>query len=169
MNNTITVSISDMKITNNQDVLATYALGSCIGICLYDSYKKVGALGHIMLPTARNEEDAKYKKFRFANTCVPYMVTEMVKLGCNKRTIIAKIAGGATMFKLVNANRANPAGSTFNKIGAQNIEAVKSALVKEGIKIVDEDTGADYARTVFFDTSNGEVTVKSCNKIVKVL
>ena len=169
MINTITVNISDMKMAQGADVLVTYALGSCIGICLYDPVKKIGALGHIMLPVAHNEEDAKTKKFRFANTCIPEMLNQMIKSGCNKRSIVAKIAGGATMFKLVNASNPNTSNSNINRIGSQNIEAVKEGLKNAGIKLVAEDTGADYARTVFFDTDSGKVTVKSCNRQINII
>ena len=45
-----TIGIADMKLTRNQGTLITYALGSCIGICLWDPLLKIGALVHIMLP-----------------------------------------------------------------------------------------------------------------------
>ncbi|NCC87699.1 MAG: chemotaxis protein CheD [Clostridia bacterium] len=169
MNNTITVNISDMKVAQNADTLVTYALGSCIGICFYDPFKKIGALGHIMLPFAHNAEDAKNKKHRFADTCIPEMINEMVKLGCNKRNIVAKIAGGATMFKLVNPRNPNSSNSDLNKIGAKNISAVKETLKEHRIVLLEEDTGADYARTLYFDTESGKVTIKSCNRQLNII
>ena len=44
------VGIGDMKLTRGEGVIITYALGSCIGLAFYDSYIKLGALLHIMLP-----------------------------------------------------------------------------------------------------------------------
>ena len=44
------VGIADMKLAQNGERLITYALGSCIGICLYDARLKLAALVHIMLP-----------------------------------------------------------------------------------------------------------------------
>jgi chemotaxis protein CheD len=52
VNNNVTVGISDMKLGAQEDVLATYALGSCVGICIYDSVRKVGALGQFCCRTA---------------------------------------------------------------------------------------------------------------------
>ena len=46
----ISVGIADMKITRQEGILITYALGSCIGISFYDPMIKLGALLHIMLP-----------------------------------------------------------------------------------------------------------------------
>ena len=33
----LTIGISDLKVCRPPDVLVTYALGSCVGICLLDS------------------------------------------------------------------------------------------------------------------------------------
>lgn len=46
----IIVGIADMKMARQEGVLITYALGSCIGIALYDPMIKLGTLVHIMLP-----------------------------------------------------------------------------------------------------------------------
>ena len=48
----IVVGISDLNIGKGSDVLVTYALGSCIGICIVDPVTKVGGLSHIMLPSS---------------------------------------------------------------------------------------------------------------------
>ena len=50
MANKVTIGIADMKMAKGEGMLVTYALGSCIGICLYDPAIKLGALVHIMLP-----------------------------------------------------------------------------------------------------------------------
>lgn len=44
------VGIADMKMTQYEGMLVTYALGSCIGICLYDPGLRLAALVHVMLP-----------------------------------------------------------------------------------------------------------------------
>ena len=42
-----------MKIsTNADDTLITYALGSCLGITVWDPVTKVGGMLHVMLPTS---------------------------------------------------------------------------------------------------------------------
>ncbi len=48
MANKVTIGIADMKMAKGEGMLVTYALGSCIGICLYDPAIKLGALVHIM-------------------------------------------------------------------------------------------------------------------------
>ena len=46
----ITVGSSDLNVAKGEDTLVTYALGSCVGICLYDRVTKIAGLSHIMLP-----------------------------------------------------------------------------------------------------------------------
>ena len=41
MSRLIVVGISEYNTAKNGDVLVTYALGSCVGICLYDVKTKV--------------------------------------------------------------------------------------------------------------------------------
>lgn len=153
MSNVITIGISDMQVAKCPDAFVTFALGSCIGICLYDSTLKIGALGHIMLPNypVNNPNENKH---RYADTCIPLMVQQMERMGCNRRRISAKIAGGAKMFDVIG-------DSNFGNIGARNIVAVKSMLNDMQIRVVAEDTGLNYGRTVYFYTENGSMLVKS--------
>lgn len=159
MSELVTVGISDMKIVKFPDALVTYALGSCIGICLYDMDRKIGGLGHIMLPNYP-EGSINSNLFRFADTCIPLMLREMEKMGCRRIRIQAKIAGGAKMFQVSGDN-------TFGNIGQRNTLEVKNTLDKNGIRILAEDTGLDYGRTLYFYTENGSMVVKSFAKGTK--
>ncbi|MFV0313634.1 MAG: chemotaxis protein CheD, partial [Anaerotignum sp.] len=71
-----------------------------------------------------------------------------------KRRIVAKIAGGAKMFDV-------PDGASFGNIGLRNIESVQQTLKKEGIPIISQDVGANYARTLVFDCGNGQGYIRS--------
>ena len=59
--------------------------------------------------------------------------------------------------------------STIGNIGERNVVAVKSTLQKLKIKLIAEDVGLNYGRTIFFDSTNGELTVKSFAKGNKVI
>ena len=50
MSKMINVGISDLNIAKVPDILVTYALGSCVGICLHDQVNGIGGMAHIMLP-----------------------------------------------------------------------------------------------------------------------
>ena len=153
MSANIKIGISDLNVARSPDVLMTYALGSCVGICLYDRAKKIGGLSHIMLPDSSASHGAA-QLYRFADTAIPILVQKMVLLGANKRALTAKIAGGARMFSTASNN-------SLSNIGQRNVVAVKGALAKLGIPIIAEDTGKDYGRTLFFTVEDGIMYIKS--------
>lgn len=151
----ITVGISDWKICGKEDTLVTYALGSCIGTCIYDKDAGIAGLSHIMLPDSKNMRDSNVNRMKFADTALPDMVKEMVKRGATMQRLTAKIAGGAVMFPTQN--------QSFN-IGENNIQAVKKALAALRIPIVADDTGLNFGRTVYFNGVDGKMIVRSTVK-----
>ena len=116
MSQTIKVGISDLNIARSSDVLVTFALGSCVGICLYDRVTKIAGLSHIMLPTSNNNSNPN-QAYRFADTAIVILVKKMVMAGADKRRLTAKIAGGARMFATVQ-------DSSIGNIGQRNVAAV---------------------------------------------
>lgn len=156
----ITIGISDLKACRAPDVLVTYALGSCVGICLIDSVAGVGGLSHIMLPDSSGMSNAGSMPMRFADTAIPLLVQKMSLMGANKGRMKAKIAGGAVMFATSN--------DKFN-IGERNVHAVRAALNQLRIPIIAEDTGLDYGRIVFFYPETGIMEVKAATRSTKRL
>jgi len=153
MSSSINIGISDWKTNRGEGILATYALGSCVGICLYDKTVKLGGLSHIMLPDSRSvNEQAALNRMKFADTAIPDMLSKMLQMGAVKARITAKIAGGALMFAT--------ASDKFN-IGDRNVAAVKAKLQELKIPVISQDTGLNFGRTVFFYTEDGKVEVKS--------
>lgn len=140
-----------MKMGQNGDELITYALGSCIGICLYDPILHLGALIHIMLPL--NLETGRKNPMKYADTGIKETLRLMEAKGASRKRITAKIAGGAKMFEVSGGNLGN--------IGQRNIESVHMALKREGIRLLNEDVGGTVARTVLFQTATGQGTIRS--------
>ncbi len=161
----VVVGISDLAVSKAPDVLATYALGSCVGICIYDKHSQIGGLSHILLP--KSTGSASDNQMKFADTAIPLLMSKLEKAGAKRIYMSAKIVGGAQMFALNNNN--NNSNSSVGQIGQRNVEAVKEALRKQNIKIIAEDTGLNYGRSVFMDLSNGIVTVKTAFGAVKQL
>ena len=142
--NKITIGIADMKLARGQGMLITYALGSCIGICLHDPVLKLGALIHIMLPV--NMETNRTNTMKYADTGLRETLRQMEAMGAKRTRITAKIAGGAKMFET---------GGSLGNIGQRNIESVHLNLKKEGIRLLKEDVGGSVARTLLFDVNTG--------------
>lgn len=155
MSKTVTVGISDLNVVRAPDTLVTYALGSCVGICLYDPMSKIAGLSHIMLPTSTINNDPK-QQYRFADTAIPLLVKKMEMAGAKRSLIKAKIAGGAQMFAAIT-------NSSISNIGQRNVMAVKESLAKLKIPIIADDTGKNYGRTLYFSASDGLMRIKSVN------
>jgi len=156
----LVVGISDLKIALQPDTLITYALGSCVGICLLDPVSKVGGLSHIMLP-AKSVAPTDSNVFKFADTAIPDLVRKMEQRGGQRMRMKAKIAGGAQMFGTPGGGN-NP----MWQIGQRNVESVTTVLRGLGIPIIAQDVLKNYGRTVSFDPANGVMTVRSLNKSV---
>lgn len=154
----INVGIADYGVSGAPNVLRTI-LGSCVGICIYDPEATIGGLSHIMLPTSK-KETSNIKKY--ADTAIPSMIHEMIHAGAERERLVAKIAGGATMFK-------HTENSLMGDIGRNNISSVKNILSNLDIRIISEDVGGDYGRTIDFYLETGEIRIKTIGKDTKII
>lgn len=154
MESKITIGIADMKMAQTSGMLITYALGSCIGICLYDQKIKLGALIHIMLPL--NMEPGRKNTMKYADTGIRETLKMMEAKGASRSRITAKIAGGAKMFEIK--------GGSLSNIGQRNIESVHNTLRREGVKLLKEEVGGTIARTLLFDVNTGLACVRCYGK-----
>ena len=71
-----TIGIGDLKVCKAPDVLVTYALGSCVGVCLLDPVTHVGGLSHIMLPDSTSAVNASATPMRFADTALTILLKQ---------------------------------------------------------------------------------------------
>lgn len=156
----INVGISDMKIVNAPNELISYALGSCVGICVIDRVLHIAGMAHIMLPYNKNGD--KTNAFKYADTGISEMIEKMEIMGCSRLRMVAKIAGGAKMFEMKG-------NSIIGNIGERNIEATKETLQKLRIKLLAEDTGKNFGRTITFDSNTGNLTIKTFVQNTKVI
>ena len=150
MENKLTIGIADMKLLQTEGTLITYALGSCIGVCLYDPVLKLGGLLHIMLPL--NMEAGRKNPLKYADTGMAEMIRQMESMGANRSRLVAKIAGGAKMFEVTGA---------LGNIGQRNIDSVRIQMKKWGLRIANEDVGGTVARTMSMDVETGAISVRS--------
>jgi chemotaxis protein CheD len=157
----IKVGMADLKVGRSPNNLISYGLGSCVGIALYDPGTQVGGLAHIMLPDSTQARSAE-NPAKFADTALPLMLEDMLKLGAVKSRIIAKIAGGAQMFAFANV-------TDIMRVGERNSEAVKLILKKLAVRIIAEDVGGNYGRTVELSLHNGIFRIKTIDKGEKEL
>lgn len=157
----IKVGMADMNVCSAPDSIITLGLGSCVGVVLYDPTKKICGMVHVMLPdsTAISNNSNRAK---FADTGVEEMLKMVLANGAKKDKLVAKIAGGAQMFSV------NQKAPTL-RVGERNVEAVKAKLKELGIRLIAEDTGDSYGRTVVFYPETGEYLIRAIGKDPKTI
>ncbi len=161
MGKSVLVGMADLNICKAPDSITTLGLGSCVGIAIRDPGTKIGGLAHIMLPDSKEISSVTHVP-KFADTGIEELVKKVTAAGANRKTLVAKIAGGAQMF-------ASNTNSNTLKVGARNVIAVKKKLQELGIRLLAEDTGDTYGRTVIFYPETGDYVIKTVGKPEKVI
>ena len=154
------VSMSKMVISKKpDDVLITYSLGSCIGVSVYDPRLHVGGLMHCMLPQSSIHPcKAEESPCMFVDTGFPVLLDGMLNAGCGKDDLVVKAAGAGCMIE---------DGDAF-RIGERNQKALYRVLKKEGMTLAAESVGGNHARSIHFQVSTGDLTVKINEKEMKI-
>ena len=161
MGDVIKVGMADLKTGKGTDVLTTLGLGSCIGLTFYDPTSKIGGLVHYMLPdSTKLKNNSNIAKF--GDTGIRELYHQVIAMGASRYRLVAKIAGGAKMFEVSGL-------SGIGNVGDRNAEAAKKILKELGVKLIAEDTGLNYGRTVELHCDTGEFYVKSVGKEIKII
>jgi chemotaxis protein CheD len=157
----IEVQMGKMELAQVPERLVTRGLGSCLGITMYDPIKKTGAMIHPMLPDM-DKSKIKSNASRFVNSGILLALQELEKKGCFRSRLEVKVFGGAHMFSFINTD------SALN-VGQKNIEMAHAVFKELNIKILVEEVGGTFGRTVELDTDSGKVLVKTVSWGEKVV
>lgn len=146
------VGISDCKVgTGVDDTVVTYALGSCVGLALYDSRARVGGLLHIMLPDSQvRYGSSPLNPFMYADTGVQSLLQLLEEQGASRVRLVAKAAGGANMLR----------HSSLLDIGQRNSETVLAILGRERIPLLGQSLGGTVGRSMQLALSDGSVLIR---------
>ena len=152
----VTVAMAALQVTADPaDRLVTYALGSCLGVAIYDPVARVGGLLHAMLPlSSLDAGKARANPALFVDTGVPALFRACYALGASKSRLVVKVAGGA-------AAGAPGAPDQF-QIGRRNLLTLRQLLWKNGVLVQAQDVGGHQrSRTMALDVGDGTVSLKS--------
>ena len=152
----INVGIGEYSVSRKKDdVIKTFALGSCVAVIMYDKLKKVAGLIHIALPDSSvNSKKAEHRPGYFVDTGLPVFLKEMKKRSATRNGAWIKIVGGSN---IMDEKR------RFD-IGKRNLLAVKKYLWKNQLGIIEEEVGGNISRTVSVSVATGVVEVSSKGK-----
>lgn len=153
----LVVGMADLKLTRDPgETLVTYALGSCIGLVIYDPVAKVAGMLHAMLPQSSiDPAKAQAQPAVFVDTGVPQLFLESYKLGAKKERLVVKVAGGA-------CTHGDPEKDMF-QIGKRNVLMLKKLLWNNNVPLAATDVAGTESRTIFLDLETGKLRVRTPN------
>jgi len=158
----VVVKVGEWAV-EREGVLVTLGLGSCVAIMLHDPERGAGAMAHVLLPSVSLARDVT-NPAKFSETAVPLLIQRIGILGrgADPRRLVAKLAGGASMFsQLVTPGTI--------QMGERNLLAARSALRAAGIPILREAVGGERGRNVRFHVQDGRVEIRSVGADVLVI
>ncbi|MGA3203697.1 MAG: chemotaxis protein CheD [Bryobacteraceae bacterium] len=133
----IVVGVADCRMTKDRGAtLVTYALGSCVGIGVFDRL---------------DARKAGRNPWMFADTGVAQLVDRCIELGAAKARLRVWLAGGSSVMD---------ERGVFN-IGKRNQLAVRKALWKAGLLTLNEDMGGQGSRTVRLVLETGTFWIRA--------
>ena len=142
-----------MKLSRSaDDIIVTHALGSCLGIVLYDPVAKVGGIHHAMLPQASvNPAKAEANPYAFVDVGTPAYIQAALAAGAAKNRLVVKVAGGAAM----------NSGADMFAVGKRNFLMLRKILWKQGLMIKNQDVGGTISRTLYLELATGQTWIVS--------
>lgn len=150
------IRIAELFAGNDENIIVTNGIGSCVVIILYDRLMRVGGMAHAILPRAKEfsrpepsrHRDSEGRLFvKYADDAVDTLISEVESLGGVKEHLVAKIVGGAHMFSLLEGDQYG--------IGWENTNVARERLLSNAITIETEVIGGTVGRNVRFDCANG--------------
>lgn len=156
--NEIILETGNITIASNHSDIITRALGSCVALTLYDKVQKIGGMIHYILP----ENPGGKKKEKYADTGINLLFTKILESNAKKENLVAKMIGGAIMFE-------DFMDDVENSIGNRNVIKGKEILKNLEVKLLSEDTGGNYGRSVKFQLTDGKIYITSYKTGVKII
>lgn len=139
---TLNIAQGEYFVTSDADLCLTTLLGSCVATCLWDTKRHIGGMNHYLLPGNQSTDQGL---LRYGVNAMELLINGLLKEGCHKLDLQAKVFGGGQM---LNAS---------SQIGAENAQFARDYLRAEGIEIVGGSLGGKRGRRLRFFPTTGRV------------
>lgn len=143
----IKVELETVEVVKGSCEIHVSGIGGGLAILVYDSEAHVGGAAYVLLGAGASAAD---HPGRFAQTAIPCLVENMVRLGANAGNLKVALVGAAGM---VSVNLEGVSGRT--------VEIARTLCAANGLTLVDDDLGGNAARGLVFDVGTGTVTTRT--------
>ncbi len=152
------IGIAEYAVVSDETILITSGLGSCLGIVLHDPRALISGMIHVMLPSISQARDSTPAKF--VDTGIPLLIDEVVDAGAQATRLQAWIAGGSEMLQFT---------ASEGSIGSRNIEMAEQLIDEHRLELVGSDVGGNHGRSIAFDPSTAELTIRTADDTKQML
>jgi chemotaxis protein CheD len=152
----LVVGVADLAVSRDAGrTIITYALGSCIGVTVYDPVAKVGGMLHFMLPESSvSVEKAAANPAMFGDLGIPLLFEKVALLGAKRERLVVCAAGGAEVL----------ADDGHFRIGNRNRTILRKIFWKQNLLLAADDTGGQHSRTMSMRLSDGVIAIRAQGK-----
>lgn len=149
----IVVGVADIAVTDDpQARIVTYALGSCIGVTVFDPTAQVGGMLHFMLPNAKScPGKADSRPAMFGDTGIAMLFDAILDIGAKRDRLVVCAAGGAEII----------ADNGHFRVGSRNRTLLRKLFWKNNILLAAEETGGTISRTMSLQMATGAVAIRN--------
>lgn len=149
----VVIGVGAFEVSKEPGVmLATYSLGSCLGVAIYDPVAHAGGLLHAMLPESSiNPSRAHERPGMFVDTGIAALFRAAYELGAEKHRIRICVAGASHFMD----------DSGFFNIGDRNFTQFNEILQRHGLLLAAKEVGGFVSRTLMLHVGQGEVRLKT--------
>jgi chemotaxis protein CheD len=154
----VVVGVGELAVSDRRDeVIVTYALGSCVAVCLFDRVATVAAMLHFLLPAASiNPRRALEQPAAFGDTGIPLLLARAEQQGLRRDRASVRLIGGAEIADV-------PGCAT----GRRNVLAARTVLWRERLFIEAQEVGGASARTVHLSVGDGRLRIFNGREQIK--
>lgn len=131
-----------------QDVVIATVAGACLVVCLFDKYRRMGGVGHFILPGVMGTGGlTKSQVASYAITQLEYLFGEFVKLGGDRKDLEAKVFGAATY---------SSSGRVDQNVLTANVRFIHEFFSNEKIPVINLDISGNNRRKIVFFPKTGK-------------
>lgn len=139
------IAQGEQAIDGGPDAIIATLLGSCISACLWDPGRGIGGMNHVLFVDDSAQAEQAYGH---GVNAMELLINGLLRLGADRRSLKAKVFGGASMI------------DGLSSAGARNAGFVRAFIGREGIEEVGADVGGSHARRIEFWPGTGRARVK---------
>ena len=145
----ILAKAGEIVVGDRNSIITAKALGSSLGICLYDSYDRCGGFVECLLPKCTKDERSCY-----VDVGIQQLYDQVTSISESHQPLIAKLIGGASLFQGKNQQHEDD-------IGHRNIKMAYDVLMQLHIPVVAADVGDTFGRTLHFHLDDVNVYIET--------